>query len=124
MIADRTYHRLLHVDWIRADVDGDGLAEFVPQSDRPGAREPKRAYSLFSLEPSPTPTPKPSSRFLLGGSIYDGWTTRAGQVQSQRSEAAGPEPLDRRHLPIRLVICRQADAEARTRRGSRTLMKA
>ena len=22
MIADRTYHRLLHVDWIRADVDG------------------------------------------------------------------------------------------------------
>jgi polar amino acid transport system substrate-binding protein len=27
MIADRTYHRLLRVDWIRADVDGDGLLE-------------------------------------------------------------------------------------------------
>ena len=52
MIADRTYHRLLHVDWIRADIDGDGLAEYVPQSDRPGAVEPKRAYSLFSIEPS------------------------------------------------------------------------
>lgn len=23
MIADRTYHRLLHVDWIRADINGD-----------------------------------------------------------------------------------------------------
>ena len=75
MIADRTYHRLLHLDWIAADVDGDGRIEFVPQSDRPGAAEPKRAYSLFSTEPSPTPTPKAQGRFLLGGSIYDGWTT-------------------------------------------------
>jgi hypothetical protein len=31
MVADRTYHRLLHVDWIRADVDGDGLEEYVPK---------------------------------------------------------------------------------------------
>jgi polar amino acid transport system substrate-binding protein len=75
MVADHTYHRLLHLDWIRADIDGDGLAEYVPQSDRPGALEPKRAYSLFSLEPSATPTPKTQQRFLLGGSIYDGWTT-------------------------------------------------
>jgi polar amino acid transport system substrate-binding protein len=75
MIADRTYHRLLHLDWIEADVDGDGRVEFVPQSDRLGTAEPKRAYSLFSTEPSPTPTPKTQGRFLLGGSIYDGWTT-------------------------------------------------
>jgi hypothetical protein len=75
MIADRTYHRLLNLDWIEADVDGDGRVEFVPQSDRLGAAEPKRAYSLFSTEPSPTPTPKSQGRFLLGGSIYDGWTT-------------------------------------------------
>ena len=32
MIADRTYHRLLHVDWILADVDGDGVLEYVPQA--------------------------------------------------------------------------------------------
>ena len=75
MIADRTYHRLLHVEWIRADIDGDGLAEYVPQSDRPGAVEPKRAYSLVFSEPSNLPTPKAQGRFLLGGSIYDGWTT-------------------------------------------------
>ncbi len=75
MIADHTYHRLLHLDWIRADIDGDGLAELVPQSDRPGAVEPKRAYSLFVTDPSAMPTPKTQGRFLLGGSIYDGWTT-------------------------------------------------
>ena len=75
MIADRTYHRLLHVDWIRADIDGDGVPEFVPQSDRPGAVEPRRAYSLIFTEPSVMPVPKTEGRFLLGGSIYDGWTT-------------------------------------------------
>jgi polar amino acid transport system substrate-binding protein len=75
MIADHTYHRLLHLDWIRADIDGDGLAELVPQSDRPGAIEPKRVYSLVFTEPSNLPTPKAQGRFLLGGSIYDGWTT-------------------------------------------------
>jgi polar amino acid transport system substrate-binding protein len=75
MIADHTYHRLLHLDWIRADIDGDGLAELVPRSDRPGALEPKRAYSLVFTEPSAMPTPKAQGRFLLGGSIYDGWTT-------------------------------------------------
>ena len=36
MIADRSYHRLLHLDWIRADVDGDGLREYVPHVDQTG----------------------------------------------------------------------------------------
>ena len=77
MITDRTYHRLLHLDWIRADVDGDGVPEYVPQSDRPGAAGPSRAYNLFftdPMDPSITPKPIEKGRFLIGGSIYDGWT--------------------------------------------------
>jgi polar amino acid transport system substrate-binding protein len=80
MIADRTYHRLLHVAWIRADVDGDGIPEFVPQSDRAGTLQPQRAYTLFS-NPQPTPelsveTPPPTQpRFYIGGSIYTDWAT-------------------------------------------------
>jgi len=48
MIADRTYHRLLHVDWIRADVNGDGIPEYVPRDDQAGPAAPQRTYSLFS----------------------------------------------------------------------------
>jgi polar amino acid transport system substrate-binding protein len=75
MIADRTYHRLLHVAWIRADVDGDGLAEFVPQSDRSGAVEPERAYALFSTDQRPSKAPGTQPRFYIGGNIYTDWAT-------------------------------------------------
>ena len=37
MIADRSYHRLLQLGWIQADVDGDGRTELVPASDQAGA---------------------------------------------------------------------------------------
>jgi polar amino acid transport system substrate-binding protein len=76
MISDHTYHRLLHLDWIQADVDGDGLFEYVPKSDD-AATAPERAYSLFTV---PTPAPSsPSStsqpRFYIGGNIYRDWAT-------------------------------------------------
>lgn len=90
MIADRTYHRLLHVDWIRADVDGDGLAEYVPQSDRPGPVEPQRAYSLFSTE-MPTLQPGTSQqRFFIGGSIYNGWTAVPDRYKVYDSQRPDP----------------------------------
>jgi polar amino acid transport system substrate-binding protein len=74
MIADRTYHRLLHVDWIRADVNGDGIAENVPSSDRLGPSQPLRVYSLTSpADTKPETTNKPG--FYLGGTIYEDWAS-------------------------------------------------
>src|SRR4051812_32156104 len=60
MIADRTYHRLLHVAWIRADVDGDGLTEIVPRSDTATAAPPEHAYSLFTAPKAPSVKPQES----------------------------------------------------------------
>jgi polar amino acid transport system substrate-binding protein len=73
LIADRTYHRLLHVDWIRADVNGDGVPEYVPANDRPGPLAPQHSYALFS---SPEATSKDVSTtpgFYVGGNIYAEW---------------------------------------------------
>jgi polar amino acid transport system substrate-binding protein len=76
MIADRTYHRLLHVDWISADVDGDGIVENVPQSDQAGPTAPQHVYSLFSADKLMA---KPgagtaSQRYYVGGYFYNSWT--------------------------------------------------
>ena len=73
MIADRTYHRLLHVDWIRADVDGDGVPEYVPLNDRLGPSEPQNVYTLFTAPAAPATAAKPG--FYLGGTTYSDWAS-------------------------------------------------
>ena len=70
MIADRTYHRLLHVDWIRADVNGDGLEENVPSTDKVGPASPERVYRLFSKSESAS-----SPGFYVGGTVYSDWAS-------------------------------------------------
>jgi polar amino acid transport system substrate-binding protein len=73
MIADRTYHRLLNVSWILADVDGDGLTELVPRNDLSGKEPPTQAYSLFSTDGLTTTKAQTGPRFYVGGNIYTNW---------------------------------------------------
>jgi ABC-type amino acid transport substrate-binding protein len=72
MVADRSYHRLLQLDWIEADVDGDGRSEYVPRDDQPGPNPPDHSYQLFINRAAPDPTPGPS--FYLGGKVYPNWS--------------------------------------------------
>ena len=74
LAVDPHYHRLLHLDWIRADVDGDGRRKYVPHADRTGPRPPERSSELFATG-SPTTEPSTTGRFYFGGNIYDGWST-------------------------------------------------
>ena len=90
MIADRTYHRLLHVDWIRADVDGDGVPEYVPGTDRPGPSEPQHVYTLFTV---PVASEAPAKAgFYLGGSIYSDWKSVPDTYKAGPSERPDPRP--------------------------------
>jgi polar amino acid transport system substrate-binding protein len=75
MIADRTYHQILHVDWLRADVDGDGVDEYVPKSDRAGKAAPQHAYTLVTSQPSTPERAGAGTRFYLGGNIYTDWAS-------------------------------------------------
>ena len=76
MIIDRTYHKLLHVDWIRADVDGDGRVEYISASDEAGKTQPVRVYDLYSQSlASTTPPPPDTERYFFGGAVYNGWSS-------------------------------------------------
>jgi polar amino acid transport system substrate-binding protein len=90
MIADRTYHRLLHVDWIRADIDGDGVPEYVPVTDRPGPSEPKHIYTLFSSDESRSKVPAKTG-FYVGGNIYSDWASVPASYK-----VVNPQPPDAR----------------------------
>ena len=75
MIADGTYHRLLHVDWIRADVTGDGLAENVALDERVGPSPPQRVYALFSPTDTGLQAPSAARGFYIGGTLYSDWAS-------------------------------------------------
>ena len=83
LIADRTYHRLLHVAWIRADVDGDGIPEYVPQNDCAGATAADRAYLIYSGDEKTAQPKTGASRFYVGGSIYSDWASVPNRYRSR-----------------------------------------
>jgi polar amino acid transport system substrate-binding protein len=87
MIADRTYHRLLHVDWILADVDGDGVPELVPRTDLAGSLEPQHVYMLFSPATPDTGT-KPG--FYIGGNVYADWASVPENYKLSNSDKPDP----------------------------------
>ena len=91
MIADRTYHRLLHVDWIQADVDGDGLFEYIPENDTKGVTEPTRAYSIFSPKEPPRPPFRRPSR-PSRGSTSAATSIATGHRCPSNYKAAGSMP--------------------------------
>ncbi len=92
MIADRSYHRLLHLDWLRADGDGDGRTEHVPHDDQTGPHPPEHSYELFAMG-SPTTEPGRTRRFYFGGNIYEGWSTVPDQYKAL--DFPGPDPRQR-----------------------------
>jgi polar amino acid transport system substrate-binding protein len=95
MIADRTYHRLLHVDWINADVDGDGRTEYVPSTDQVGKLPPLRAYTLITPEAQPQRRVEIAPGYYIGGKFYNAWTdvpdefkAGSGRPSADRSTAS------------------------------------
>jgi polar amino acid transport system substrate-binding protein len=91
MIADRTYHRLLHLDWLKADVNGDGVAEYVPLSDRTGPTAPKRVYTLFSTPDGLSSRIPSKPGFYVGGNIYSDWAS-----VPENYKEVDPQPPDAR----------------------------
>jgi polar amino acid transport system substrate-binding protein len=90
MVADRTYHRMLHVDWLEADVDGDGVPELVPRTDRAGSSAPLHVYTLFAPASSPSETPsKPG--FYVGGNVYADWASVPGNYKVSNSDKPDPQ---------------------------------
>jgi polar amino acid transport system substrate-binding protein len=93
MIVDRTYLQLLHLDWIEADIDGDGKPELISRTDQIGLTPPEHPYDLSFKVPLATSIATTSSqtaaaanqaeakaapaerRVYLGGHVYENWAS-------------------------------------------------
>lgn len=71
MIADGTYHKILELNWIRADIDGDGQFELVLDGDKAGLEAPENTYEVFINQPDTGRSE--INRFYIDGTIYNNW---------------------------------------------------
>jgi polar amino acid transport system substrate-binding protein len=72
MIADGTYHNILKLNWISADIDGDGNMEFVLRGNEAGLKAPINSYGV-STETAGIMQIKRPDKYYINGVMYHGW---------------------------------------------------
>jgi polar amino acid transport system substrate-binding protein len=72
MVADGSYNEILQLNWIQADVDGDGKTEMVLNGDRAGKQAPSDIYNL-ALQNTESVMLADNSRYYIEGKVYDSW---------------------------------------------------
>lgn len=71
MVVDESFNRILELNWIKADVDGDGVMELVLGSNMAGTEAPQNIYGLMmddSFKEKNGPT-----RYYVDGKLYEDW---------------------------------------------------
>ena len=71
MIADESFNRILELNWIQADVDGDGVTELVLGSNMAGTAAPQNIYGLM-MDNSYKEKNGPN-RYYIDGKLYEDW---------------------------------------------------
>ena len=74
MLSDGTYNEILQLNWIQADIDGDGQMELIAKGDMLGIEPPLMGYRIVVPTEAGAPI-QVSKRFYVGGRIYEDWDT-------------------------------------------------
>ena len=70
MIVEGTYNRILQLNWVSTDVDGDGHPELVLNGEKAGTHAPQNSYMLMS---STDGNSEGSNSYVIDGVIYSEW---------------------------------------------------
>ncbi|GJM29417.1 MAG: hypothetical protein DHS20C17_20520 [Cyclobacteriaceae bacterium] len=89
MMADGTYNNILQLNWIRADVDGDGKMEMIA-GHQVGKAEPSSSYDVWFQDSSTGPR---NNRYYVDGQVYQGWDSVPQQYKTQPIVDERPEDL-------------------------------
>ena len=72
MIAEGTYNRILELNWVRADMDGDGQMELILDGNAAGTTPPQYAYGVYSDQSLVKKSINPD-RYYIDGKLYSCW---------------------------------------------------
>ena len=71
MVADESFNRILELNWIKADVDGDGKMELVLGSNMAGTSAPQNIYGL--MMDNTYKEKNGPQRYYVDGKLYEDW---------------------------------------------------
>ena len=71
MISDGTYNRILEINWLHYDVNGDGILELVMDGEHAGEEAPVNYYQVMSTQGLVAD----ANRFYINGVLYDNWNS-------------------------------------------------
>ena len=96
MLKDGSYHTALQVEWILADVDGDGVAEMVAGGEKLGVDPPQSGYQPLSIAKSNVAPGSESSttktHYVVKGVPYDTWDTVPDTFKTPPNTPTGTKP--------------------------------
>lgn len=72
MIAEGTYNRILELNWVRADMDGDGTMELILDGNAAGTAPPEYTYGVGS-DQSMVKKQVNTDRYYINGKFYNSW---------------------------------------------------
>lgn len=89
LIVDGSYNRLLQLAWIRTDIGGDGVEDYVSAGGiKPGAPKVGAGYRLFSgFSRSPSSSGKRS--YIIDGKMFRSWEEASrmfGNIQPKQEK--------------------------------------
>jgi ABC-type amino acid transport substrate-binding protein len=87
MIEDGTYNEILGLNWVQADVDGDGIMELVLKGEAAGTAAPERVYSIYGSDQYNN-----TNRYYIEGETYDGWNNIPDRYKKDAMQGSGPDP--------------------------------
>jgi len=72
MLADGTYNRILKLNWIQADIDGDGTLELIGGKNSAGSVKPGNEYKVNKNDSSQYPIAS-GNTYYINGKVYTNW---------------------------------------------------
>ncbi len=89
MIADGSYNRILQLNWVSTDIDGDGIPELVLNGNKAGLEAPSNSYTVKS---NASATAENSSSYMIEGNKYPSWESVPKKYKVSQVEVTGGNP--------------------------------
>jgi len=95
MMADGSYNEILELNWVQADVDGDGEVELVLAGSEAGTAAPDNSYNILYSEQS-----KNAGAYYVDGTKYKSWNDVPDSYKVDLPPVEVQQDMNNSHMKI------------------------